>query len=41
MKPWLIKSKRIRRLFVMDEIIIAKDIDTDKTLGIESMNVTP
>lgn len=25
----------------MDEIIIAKDIDTDKTLGIESMNVTP
>lgn len=24
----------------MDEIIIAKDIDTDKTLGIESMNVT-
>ena len=25
----------------MDEIIIAKDIDKDKTLGIESMNVTP
>lgn len=25
----------------MDEIIIAKDIDTGKTLGIESMNVTP
>ncbi|CKE93091.1 hypothetical protein [Bacillus paranthracis] len=35
------KKQRIRRLFVMDEIIIAKDIDTDKTLGIESMNVTP
>ncbi|ALL11717.1 XRE family transcriptional regulator [Bacillus thuringiensis] len=35
------KKQRIRRLFVMDEIIIAKDVDTDKTLGIESMNVTP
>ncbi|MED1406531.1 helix-turn-helix transcriptional regulator [Bacillus mycoides] len=35
------KKQRIRRLFVMDEIIIAKDIDTDRTLGIESMNVTP
>ncbi|MDO6662272.1 helix-turn-helix transcriptional regulator [Bacillus thuringiensis] len=35
------KKQRIRRLFVMDEIVIAKDIDTDKTLGIESMNVTP
>ncbi|AMR05838.1 MULTISPECIES: helix-turn-helix domain-containing protein [Bacillus cereus group] len=35
------KKQRIRRLFVMDEIIIAKDIDTDKTLGIESMHVTP
>ncbi|MGF2773235.1 helix-turn-helix domain-containing protein [Bacillus cereus] len=35
------KKQRIRRLFVMDEIVIAKDIDTDRTLGIESMNVTP
>ncbi|MBL1705846.1 XRE family transcriptional regulator, partial [Klebsiella pneumoniae] len=35
------KKQRITRLFVMDEIIIAKDIDTGKTLGIESMNVTP
>ncbi|PEV36746.1 hypothetical protein COK37_30660 [Bacillus thuringiensis] len=35
------KKQRIRRLFVMDEIIIAKDIVTDETLGIESMNVTP
>ncbi|EJQ92891.1 hypothetical protein II1_03195 [Bacillus cereus MC118] len=34
------KKQRIRRLFVMDEIIISKDIDTDKTLGIESINIT-
>ncbi|MDA2384694.1 hypothetical protein PDN41_23655 [Bacillus cereus] len=35
------KRKRIRRLFEMNEIIIAKDIDTDETLGVESMYVTP
>ncbi|QEL82915.1 XRE family transcriptional regulator (plasmid) [Bacillus sp. JAS24-2] len=35
------KKQRIRRLFVMDDIVIAKDIHTDKMLGIESMNVAP
>ncbi|MDF9504277.1 helix-turn-helix transcriptional regulator [Bacillus cereus] len=35
------KKQRVRRLFVMDEIVFAKDINTDEMLGIESMNVAP
>ncbi|PEB54645.1 hypothetical protein COO03_04675 [Bacillus sp. AFS098217] len=35
------KKQRVRRLFVMDEIVFAKDIHTDEMLGIESMNVAP
>ncbi|MED2635194.1 helix-turn-helix transcriptional regulator, partial [Bacillus thuringiensis] len=35
------KKQRVRRLFVMDEIVFAKDIETDEMLGIESMNVAP
>ncbi|ACK98521.1 MULTISPECIES: helix-turn-helix domain-containing protein [Bacillus cereus group] len=35
------KKQRVRRLFVMDEVVFAKDIETDEMLGIESMNVAP
>lgn len=35
------KKQRVRRLFVMDEIVFAKDIHTDEMLGIESMHVAP
>ena len=37
----LLIKQRVRRLFVMDEVVFAKDIETDEMLGIESMNVAP
>ena len=35
------KKQKIRRLFSMDEIILAKDARTDELLGIESCNIAP